>query len=156
MADPDPAAQIPADPHETAPVIIVANKIDRLHKDRQAELVERIAAATAMRVCPTSALTGGGCEQLKSVIRQQLQGRPAPVDDQAIALMAEHSEALHDAIDALRRAIALAEHCTDTLNDADLVAVELHAAADALGVLVGKDQTEDMLGRIFARFCVGK
>ena len=70
--------------------------------------------------------------------------------------MAEHSEALHDAIDALRRAIALAENCTDTLNDADLVAVELHAAADALGVLVGKDQTEEMLGRIFARFCVGK
>ncbi len=155
-ADPDPSARTPADPHETAPVIIVANKIDRLDKDRQAERVGRIAAATTMRVCPTSALTGEGCEELKAVIQQLLQDRPGHVDDQAIALMAEHSEALHDAIDALRRAIVLAEHCTDTLNDADLVAVELHVAADALGVLVGKDQTEDMLGRIFARFCVGK
>ena len=30
------------------------------------------------------------------------------------------------------------------------------SAAESLGVLVGMDQTEEMLGRIFSRFCVGK
>jgi tRNA modification GTPase len=155
-ADGDPLASGSALPRGTAPVVIVANKIDRLDADRRAERVAGIAAATALPVCPTSALTGEGCEELKGVIQQRLQARPAQVDDQAIALMAEHSEALHDAIDALRRAMWLAEDCTEALSDGDLVAVELHAAADALGTLVGKDQTEDLLGRIFARFCVGK
>ena len=41
-------------------------------------------------------------------------------------------------------------------NPADLVALELHAAADALGILVGRDVPDDLLGRVFARFCVGK
>jgi tRNA U34 5-carboxymethylaminomethyl modifying GTPase MnmE/TrmE len=34
--------------------------------------------------------------------------------------------------------------------------MELHAAATELGRLVGKDLPDDLLGRIFARFCVGK
>ena len=155
-ADADGLGHCSAVAHFDVPVIVVVNKIDRINQERRMELVERIAAATAAPVCSTSALSGEGCEQLKALIQRQFQGRSANIDDQAIALMAEHSEALHDAIGALRRAIALAEGCADTLNDADLVAIELHAAADALGTLVGRDQTEDLLGRIFARFCVGK
>ncbi len=71
--------------------------------------------------------------------------------------MAEHREALQQAIQALARADDCAAKCDDKgLENAELVAAELHAAGHALGTLVGEDQTEEMLGRIFSRFCVGK
>lgn len=106
--------------------------------------------------CLVSAVTGEGIERLKELIAVHLQGRRGDTDESAIALMAEHREALSEALDALRAAVSAAEDCDDELSGAELVAAELHRAADALGLLVGKDQTEDMLGRIFARFCVGK
>ena len=143
-------------PRQGVPVIVVANKIDRMAEQQRAVVVRRITAKTCATVCAASAKTGEGCDALKVTIQQQLSDRPASAQDQAIALVAEHSKALREAIAALERTIAMAEPCTDSLDHADLVAAELHAAADALGVLVGQDQTEDMLGRIFARFCVGK
>ncbi|MBK8268910.1 MAG: hypothetical protein IPK83_11640 [Planctomycetes bacterium] len=70
--------------------------------------------------------------------------------------MADHRESLEQAIDAIRRAIDMSREIDARLANADLVAAELRIAAGELARLVGKDQTEEMLGRIFARFCVGK
>jgi len=39
---------------------------------------------------------------------------------------------------------------------AELVAVELREALGQLGTISGEIVTEDILGKIFARFCVGK
>jgi len=38
----------------------------------------------------------------------------------------------------------------------ELVAAELRTAIDFLGQMVGAVYTEDMLDRIFSRFCIGK
>ena len=38
----------------------------------------------------------------------------------------------------------------------DLVSVDLRISLDALGDIVGKTTTEDILDRIFSQFCVGK
>jgi tRNA modification GTPase len=38
----------------------------------------------------------------------------------------------------------------------ELLAVELRLALDALGQLVGAVYTEDLLGRVFSQFCIGK
>ena len=61
--------------------------------------------------------------------------------------------------DALRRArestaLTLAALRADlTL---DLVAVDLHAAVNAVGEVVGQTATEDLLDSIFSQFCIGK
>jgi tRNA modification GTPase len=115
-----------------------------------------VDASAAARVCPTSAATGLGCDALKAAIRQALHDRPVDIHDGAIALMAEHREGLLQAIQALGNATSLATECAESLENAELVAAELHTAAQALGTLVGEEQTEDMLGRIFSRFCIGK
>ncbi len=38
----------------------------------------------------------------------------------------------------------------------ELIAFELREAVDALGEIVGRTWTDDILDRIFSRFCIGK
>jgi tRNA modification GTPase len=38
----------------------------------------------------------------------------------------------------------------------ELVALELRAALDELGAMTGAVYTDDLLDRIFSRFCIGK
>jgi tRNA modification GTPase len=38
----------------------------------------------------------------------------------------------------------------------ELIAVDLRTALDGIGDVVGKHDTEDLLGKIFSEFCIGK
>jgi tRNA modification GTPase len=146
----------PALAESSAPRLIVANKCDLVSHEQLATIERGLRPRAGVPVCLVSATTGMGCEALRSEIERVLSGRPVDVHDASIALMAEHRDALERAMDALERAIGLAAEGCQTLQNAELVAVELHVAADALGVLVGREDTEDLLGRIFSRFCIGK
>jgi tRNA modification GTPase len=59
-----------------------------------------------------------------------------------------------------RQALDLAQACLGRIAQAgpafELVAEELRAAVEALASLVGRIETEEVLGTIFARFCIGK
>lgn len=61
--------------------------------------------------------------------------------------------------DALNRARAATLRSIDAIRaDAslELVALDLHIAANAVGEIVGKTTTEDLLDSIFSQFCIGK
>ena len=61
--------------------------------------------------------------------------------------------------DALNRAHAAARQATDALAanaTLELVAMDLRIAANAVGEIVGKTTTEDLLDSIFSTFCIGK
>jgi tRNA modification GTPase len=38
----------------------------------------------------------------------------------------------------------------------ELISIELRGALDAIGDVIGRHDTEDLLGRIFSEFCIGK
>jgi tRNA modification GTPase len=59
-----------------------------------------------------------------------------------------HRRALASALQGMRGAVEL--------EDAELVAQRLREALDALGELIGHISPDDIVGRIFATFCVGK
>ena len=60
------------------------------------------------------------------------------------------------AVPGLRRAAALVEQADETSDCAELLAFELREACAALGGIAGEVTTEDLLGRVFSRFCIGK
>ncbi len=68
------------------------------------------------------------------------------------SLMPRHRIALGNA----RRAIDDAREATGEVLEAELVAVPLREALDALGELTGDISPDDIIGRIFSTFCVGK
>jgi tRNA modification GTPase len=69
----------------------------------------------------------------------------------ALALNSRHVEAVQDA----RRALSLA---ADRVHDPspELLAVELRDALDAAGRVLGSVTPDEILGRIFSTFCIGK
>jgi len=54
------------------------------------------------------------------------------------------------------RAAEAIERCLKVELPVELLAEDLRLAAESLGSLVGQIQTEEILGEIFARFCIGK
>jgi tRNA modification GTPase len=61
-------------------------------------------------------------------------------------------ESLRQAAEGLQRALGLAR----SEKGEELIAAEVRAALEELGRVVGAVYTDDVLDRIFSRFCIGK
>jgi len=100
-----------------------------------------------------STWTGFGLESLKQAILNTFHARMGDDDTHDILLSnARHYEALkhvRQALDAVSQGLA------DGI-PADLVAVDLRDALYHLGTITGEVTSDELLGNIFGRFCVGK
>ncbi|HEY2586911.1 MAG TPA: hypothetical protein VGI81_14290, partial [Tepidisphaeraceae bacterium] len=96
-----------------------------------------------------SALTGSGLDALKLRLDTLCFGDASP--GASLALNLRHVRAIEEARSALRRTV-------DQLPSAraEVLALELREALDALGAVLGRVTPDDLLGRIFAGFCIGK
>jgi tRNA modification GTPase len=121
---------------------------------------ERAALITVERCAdalPVSAKTGEGLDELRRVIGERLRDRAISLAADALALHPRHEAALRSAQRSLTEAIALIEPSRhERVPDPELVAAAMRAALDDLGGLAGQITPDDLLGRIFATFCVGK
>jgi tRNA modification GTPase len=122
--------------------------------DRLSLLVRTKADKSAVRSQPgfaTSALTGQGLDELRAAIAAELRSRPVQADA-THQLGSLWRESLDRGAESLRHALAVATGP----GGEELIAAELRQAVDDLGKIVGTVVTEDILDRIFRRFCIGK
>ena len=98
-----------------------------------------------------SARTGAGVPELASAVRDRAAGVDYTERGAAVA-GARHRRALHDALAEVETARRLLAARTE----AELVAVHLRAATLCLDEILGVVTTDDILNRIFVRFCIGK
>lgn len=99
----------------------------------------------------TSAVTGEGLLALGQAVDAALAGRSATPDLAGTARQEAH---LGRALEAVARAADLLRGQDPAR--AELAAVELGAALEALGELTGAVTTDDVLDRVFGQFCIGK
>ena len=104
-----------------------------------------------------SARTGKGLEDLGRAVQRRLASLPASAPwneagGPARELSARHRQALVDSQSALGRA----EQGMRSAAPLDWIAQDLRAASDALDSISGRTTPEDLLDRIFSRFCLGK
>ena len=97
-----------------------------------------------------SALTGAGLPELRAHL-QSCMGYQG-VEGGSISARARHLESLSRA----QTHTAQAERLLEEQRAGELVAEELRAAQQALNEITGEFTSEDLLGRIFAGFCIGK
>jgi tRNA modification GTPase len=137
---------------EPGQAIVVVSKIDLLDDDQRRQVTDTANQLTGIEVVPVSTITGVGLEQLKAKIRGRLL-RSGGESDQGVSIAnLRHCTALDHAREALQHAREAAQNGLQP----DLIAVDLRAAADALGEITGAITTEEMLERIFSEFCIGK
>lgn len=123
--------------------IVVATKSDQ---PREA------AIPTCCEAINISSQTGFGLADLRGVIRGRIERLyhrdSAIVGDTAVRCL----DSLQAAAESVRRA---REAATLELGE-ELVAAEIRIALDELGRVTGAVHTDDVLDRIFSRFCIGK
>jgi len=100
----------------------------------------------------TSSVTGAGLDRLREALQHRVHAQDTSPGGAVPATAVRCAESLRLAGECLERARALGSR-----SDAEeLVAAELRAALEALGQVVGAVCSEDVLDRVFARFCIGK
>jgi tRNA modification GTPase len=124
--------------------LFIANKIDL---PRKLELPRDVSRAVEV-----SCVTGDGIEQLKDAIKSAVWAGEIKAEMLQVMINARHQDALRRAAEAVRRSLDGLRACLSL----ELIAMDLHIAVNALGEIVGKTTTEDLLDSIFSQFCIGK
>jgi len=137
------------------PCILIVNKIDLcLDADAKLQFLQQLSQQRQDNSIAISALRGDHLNELKLQLEQTLHGGTLDTPRQVLTLTIRQREALQTGIENLHRAgKVLSEH--DSI-PSELVALELREALDHLGEITGEVVTEEVLGRIFSRFCIGK
>ena len=104
----------------------------------------------------TSAQRGHGLDALRAELATRLGFTQASASAEGAALLPRHRAAIDASIVELQSAATLARAGRAALPDAELVAAHLRAGLDALGSIGGSVTPDDVIGLVFARFCVGK
>ncbi|MFN3407374.1 MAG: tRNA uridine-5-carboxymethylaminomethyl(34) synthesis GTPase MnmE [Limisphaerales bacterium] len=107
---------------------------------------------SAPPIVDVSCATGQGLEALKDAIHACVWRGGVPAEMLEVMLNARHQ-------DALRRAREAVERGRTALvggQSLEFVALELHIGINAVGEVIGKTTTEDLLDSIFSQFCIGK
>lgn len=108
----------------------------------------------AMETLRVSVHTGRGLDTLRERIRAELAARER-VGGTAV-LLAETAERYRPALAGAGEALSSALELARARGDQTLIAAELRRALDFVGELTGRTDNEDILGRVFQRFCIGK
>jgi len=144
--------------------ILVVNKVDlprklELPSERRApsrhespggsQHAETVLGVPIAEVC---CLSGQGIEALKDAIKELVWSGEITAGMLQVMINSRHQ-------DALNRARAATQRTLDVLRAGEtleLAAGELRIAVNAVGEIVGKTTTEDLLDSIFSQFCIGK
>ena len=93
-----------------------------------------------------------GLEDLNEAIWDRVMGAKVKLDDLRVAINARHQACLQTA----KELLAAGGHTLRDGKSPEFISIELRGALDAVGEVIGKVDTEDLLGKIFSEFCIGK
>ena len=128
------------------PLIIVSNKIDKVDANLISEMQRSIPEVQLL-----SAKTGVGIEQLTDTLLN-LINTGALRNNETIVTNSRHYDALLRAFEEVQKV----KHGLDSGLSGDLMAIDIRQALYHFGEITGEITNDDLLGNIFANFCIGK
>jgi tRNA modification GTPase len=142
ITDPRPLLRL-----SRTPDLIVLTKVDLAEGTTTAQIGG--VSGEGVPVVAVSARTGSNLDELRARLERLAFGAEGAAS--GLALNARHRQALQEALAALEEAQAAA-----LAAGPEVVALGLREALDALGRILGHITPDDVLGRVFATFCIGK
>lgn len=124
---------------EEVPIITLFNKIDTLNRPAQAEGYS----------VSLSAKSGEGIDDLKHLIKQVVGYQP---NEGRFLARRRHLHALDEA----KKLVLIGQQQLTEHRAGELLAEDLRRAHQKLGEITGEFSSDDLLGRIFSSFCIGK
>lgn len=138
------------------PKILLINKIDLLklsnddlHKKKNK--LKNISIDDDIEILFVSAETNQGISELKSKLKH-LVGYNIDGNSGVFSTRVRHLKNLRDSQEKITLAVSNLEKKTSL----ELVAEDLHLASQYLGEITGRFYSDDLLGKIFSSFCIGK
>jgi len=128
------------------PLIVIANKIDQIDDTQIALMQKEIPEIQLL-----SAKTGFGVEQLTNKLLN-LINTGALRNNETIVTNSRHYDALLKAFEEIQKV----KYGLDTGLSGDLMAIDIRQALYHFGEITGEITNDDLLGNIFANFCIGK
>lgn len=136
-------------------LIIAFNKIDLIASHQQQSLAQLSQTITGNRprtqTIFLSAKNNNGIDQLEKRLIAAAQ-LPTTSNNDIVVTNARHYEALTHALNAIQRV----QSGLATALPSDLLAQDIRECMHYLGEITGEISTDEILGSIFSRFCIGK
>ncbi|MAP55576.1 tRNA uridine-5-carboxymethylaminomethyl(34) synthesis GTPase MnmE [Altibacter sp.] len=133
------------------PLVVIANKTDTLTETEKAHLQDRLSAVEGTHPLLLSAKTGEGVEELKHRLLAFVNSGVLR-NNETIVTNTRHYDAL---LKALEEILKVQEGLNSNLSG-DLLAIDIRQALYHFGEITGEITNDDLLGNIFANFCIGK
>ncbi|MBC7384663.1 MAG: tRNA uridine-5-carboxymethylaminomethyl(34) synthesis GTPase MnmE [Cryobacterium sp.] len=128
--------------------MVILTKTDRISPDGVQESRRKVADLGVQRIYPVSVVDSNGIrDSVRGIIEfgiPLVERAPGEV----LLTRLDHLQAVRDAQEHLERAFAAPGE--------DFFASDLRQALNALGPVIGETLPDDILGRIFSEFCIGK
>ena len=127
--------------------IIVLNKCDAAGQTSDIE-----KKFQGFCLCKVSCLKREGIDELKSAVIELIKKFHITASADDILVSARHASALSKAAEFINQALENSKMRAP----AEITASDLRSALESLGEIVGKVDNEEVLDRIFSKFCIGK
>lgn len=137
------------------PLLIIANKSDKLSDVQFSELnkalihISKTGKKTQAQML--SAKTNDGVEQLKNTLLSFVNTGALKNND-TIVTNTRHYDSLLKALEEVQKV----KYGLETGLSGDLLAIDIRQALYYFGEITGEISNDDLLGNIFANFCIGK
>ena len=133
------------------PLIVVFNKVDKLDNDERIKFAEKLSIIDYKLSIEISAKQNIGIDELKNQLLSFVN-TGALRNNETIITNTRHYDSLLKALEE----IAKVKYGIQTNLPSDLMAIDIRQALYYFGEITGEVTNDELLGNIFANFCIGK
>ena len=129
--------------------IILLNKCDLSQKNEE---TIKYMSNLNKTVIKTSMKTKKGIDELYQAISDMLKNNEVDFNDEIIVTNIRHKNQIHKAIESITGTTSRREQNLPI----DIIAIEIKNVLEELGEITGNNVSEDIINKIFSKFCLGK
>lgn len=133
------------------PLIVVFNKVDKLDSEERIKFAEKLSIIDYKLSIEISAKQNIGIDELKNQLLSFVN-TGALRNNETIVTNTRHYDSLLKALEE----IAKVKYGIQTNLPSDLMAIDIRQALYYFGEITGEVTNDELLGNIFANFCIGK